>query len=267
MAGATVQLEVTGGGGTLSSTPSNSEAITDSYGEAAWSWTLGSDPGTTNTLQVTGVGIADPDDPGPFSDVANQVCADLFVRTLEFTALTSIENGSFETPVIRGDWSWQTFSHVPGWAVDWTDEVDLSGAPDPALLEFQKTGVVAPSVDGVQLVELDSDYSEGSGNNQENGEAANVKISKNLEVVGGVTYVLSYSWRARTASDKLLVTFGPESATHGPGGASGDWSTETLTFTPAVGGTVPLSFEEDGPADSFGTLLDAVTVTISGNQE
>jgi len=166
-----------------------------------------------------------------------------------------IINGGFEEPALAGV-SWGLFDsdETPGWTVEWMEN------HQPGLLELQSEGVVAPSYEGRQHAELDS-------HNGPNGNS-NVRIYQDIPTCPGVKYTLDYTWRTRPGipeGDALAMVH------WGDGDSTvlytvDDWMHMTMIKT-ATGPTTRLAFEETASASTFGTFLDAVSVTLAGGDD
>jgi hypothetical protein len=153
-----------------------------------------------------------------------------------------IINGSFEEPDITNG-SWDVFTSVPGWTIDWTTTGDRG--PE---LEVWDPPVVSgvEAYDGTQLVELDS-YDP-------------TKISQNVFTVVGGFYELSYAWRPRPDEDCEMEVY-IDGAPIGPPhvGTTGNWTEEVWGFV-AASSITNIAFAETGNDDQLGMLLDDVSL-------
>jgi len=175
-------------------------------------------------------------------------------------------NGDFEAPMVMTPEGWDVFpSGTPGlgWMVEWV--MPDPAAPQIANLELQRGVSGWTSYDGAQHVELDSDW---EGPDGAFGQPASVRIYQDVCTKPGRTYTLSYAWSPRPGyPDNVLEVYwnGSIVATHsGSGSGSPEWTAVTLSgfegATPPAK-TTHLEFVEAGPADSWGMLLDAVSLT------
>lgn len=86
-------------------------------------------------------------------------------------------------------------------------------------------------------------------------------LSIDLALVGGTSYVLAFdlSGNRRGGTDDVTVSFGSASLFFDDLPAGAPYATQTLAFTPAVGGTYTISFSNAG-GDNVGALIDNVVV-------
>lgn len=190
----------------------------------------------------------------------------VFLLCLATPALSDelVVNGSFEQPLVpavttsdctlgaANDWCYAPSDKVNGWTVEWT--VSPTGLGN---LEFWKVGNgrVDPQHLG-QLVELDT---AGRGLN-----AVLVRIHEDLTTCPNATYTFSYYYRPRpnvgTAQTLEVRWGGIVVATHGPFFSGTPLWNLASTSQTASSGSVRVSFEDIGFADSLGMLLDNVSV-------
>lgn len=178
-----------------------------------------------------------------------------------------LANGSFETPVLVSESDgWDIFDSVINglvWSVSWVNPTE--GAPSVAKLELQD-GLYTASA-GAQYAELDSNWTNAPGA-VFNGEDARVKIEQTIPTVVGSTYTLKYDFSPlphTNAANNLLKVYvnGDEVnslTADGSAASSTSWSTHNLTFIASTTETT-IAFADNGVADTFGTLLDNVSLT------
>jgi len=180
-----------------------------------------------------------------------------------------IQNGSFETPGLPVDgFGWDIYDSVVNglaWVVNWLNPSEAS--PVPAKLELQ--GGYYSASHGTQYAELDSNWNVAPGGPY-NGEDTRVSIYQDIATIPGSTYTVSYDFSAlprRAADTNVLQVLLDDSevAEHsadGIGQTNTVWSTYSYTFV-ATSTTSRIGFADAGVADSFGTLLDNVSVECS----
>ncbi len=192
--------------------------------------------------------VDDLEEVSEFNEINNKLIA-----VVPITVLSELlENGSFELPPVSSGWALFTNAQVPLWTFDWVACGET--CPAQALLEIQTSGVVVTAQDGHQYVELDSDFGGEPGNQ------ANLRLYRDFATCEGASYTLKYSWAKRTDADRMTVSWGGvEQATHGDATPIKVWYDETRQLE-GDGTTLRLEFEEVGPADSLGMLLDAVSL-------
>lgn len=154
--------------------------------------------------------------------------------------LNLITNGSFEDPGIGGGWI--ILSSIP----DWTD-VTTCG--------FEIWG---PSMraadDGAQLVELDS--------------MCNANLRQTVTTTPGTTYVLSYSFAARSSTSletnglQVVVPGATVDITAIPADFT-TWRRLSTTFI-ATGTSSTIEFSGAGTSDTLGSLLDRISLVSEG---
>ena len=180
-----------------------------------------------------------------------------------------ISNGSFEEPVVATNQNWDIYSgSIPGWSAEWMDSTPMQGKPEVANIELQRTPLMGWSAqDGEQWTELDTDW-DGPGGGI-NGEPASVKLYQDVSVVYGARYTLSF-WTAPrpgygTADNKTEVKWGNQMLFGGPIEEDGtslnqlQWTQHSVNVT-AINGTMRLTFSDLGNPNSFGALLDNVSL-------
>lgn len=180
-----------------------------------------------------------------------------------------VVNGSFEEPVVEHAAGWNIFveDDVPGWNVEWTDEViEYYSPPEEAYIELQRPdGGEIPenwkAHDKYQYTELDSDF---GGPGTAGGDPASVILSQEIDTADYDKCRLKYAWSPRPGHDdnEMEVRVDGTKVGFHTGDATGedatDWTPETEGFEPSA--TTLLEFEETGEPDSFGMFLDAVSV-------
>jgi hypothetical protein len=190
------------------------------------------------------------------------------------SALNLVTNGGFEKPGVTSLTKWDIFpSGTPtlDWTVVWTPaDYALSPyhgitIPTIANLELQKAftddGIIPQ--EGNQYAELDTDWNGHVGNLA--GEPANVKISEDLSTIAGGGYHISYWQRCRAIEPTCNLQFdwGAFSAsTGGVGGVSGVWTHHEFDLT-APGTLTTISFTDTGVPNTYGTLIDNVSVELT----
>jgi hypothetical protein len=193
--------------------------------------------------------VDDYEEVSEFDEVNNKL-----TTVVPITVVTPVEllgNGSFEQPHLPSGWALFANGEVPGgWSFEWTACGD--DCPVDPLLEIQTSGVAVAARDGSQYAELDSD---GAPDRK-----ANLRLYQDIDTCEGATYTLHYSWAKRTSDDLLDVSWGGDlKATNGDDAAIKQWHDETLQLL-GDGTTLQLEFEEVGPPDTLGMLLDAVSL-------
>ena len=183
------------------------------------------------------------------------------------TTTNLVSNGSFEAPVVSGDWD--IFDVVPGWEIAWeTSEPSFDGTPRPAdaYLELHRAAGGWAHADGEQHAELDADWTGPSGG--VTGEPAQVRISQTITTVPGEQYELRFAFAARpdtgTADNQLEVLVDGGTLVSdvivqdGSGGLT--WVEHSYTFTANDASTV-IEFADVSPeGDAEGVFLDDVRV-------
>ncbi|HVV41572.1 MAG TPA: DUF5801 repeats-in-toxin domain-containing protein, partial [Nitrobacter sp.] len=185
-----------------------------------------------------------------------------------------ITNGSFEVVTDGGQpgapvteqGGWELYSSIPGWTT-------AGGVP----LEIQQdqngvgsNGVSGvPAQNGVNIVELDSDLVGNDPGQDENSTThTNVTLQQTVATVVGQTYELSFYEQPRPnfdpATSTFEVKFGNSVVTlHADGSPDANgWQHYTATVTATSASTV-LSFIGTGTEDSWGALLDNVSLTAT----
>lgn len=173
----------------------------------------------------------------------------LSVSTGAASAVT-VKNGSFEDvgtdapKVDRG--SWDVYHSIPGWQT-------ISGTG----IEVQ-TNTTLGSIDahnGSRYVELDSHPGNGS----------NSTMQQLISLVAG-TYTLSFFYSPRTqdaGTNGIRYSIGSISDTvTGPGAGieRGSWTEIVANFSVDRDGDYPLQFAAIGAADTYGGLIDNVSI-------
>ena len=176
-----------------------------------------------------------------------------------------IVNGGFEAPQVSSG-SWNLFPSGTanlGWSVEWMPGVpetyDSRTKPSTALLELEN-GVVGPAAQGSQLAELDGDWSTSPA-----GAPGSVKISQTIATVIGREYMLSYYFSPRPGTDeannilRVNVDGSPVDTVSASGGSSTQWYGRSYEFV-ADSTSTTVEFADNGVPDSFGTMLDGVSL-------
>jgi hypothetical protein len=181
-----------------------------------------------------------------------------------------IENGSFEAPALDEEgFGWDVFpSEINGlaWIVEWL--FPSEDAPEVPVLEIQ--GSYFTPAAGNQYAELDSNYNPAPGG-EYNGEQAGVRILQTIPTIPGYTYTVSYQFSPKPGYDadsNVLVAKvdGGVKGTHSADGSllsDTSWTPYTYSFV-ATDNEAVISFEDAGTQDTFGTLIDAVSVNCAG---
>lgn len=176
------------------------------------------------------------------------------------TASTLLHNGSFEdSPGVNGQngndfdtmavsgGSWDIWTDIPGWTT-------TSGAGIE--VQTDRTLGSIDAQDGDYYVELDSNNNSG--------------MSQDVYLTTGV-YELSFYYSPRTNWDGSngieysVASISGDLASgsvDGPGGGTsvGDWTLVETTFAVAQDGIYVLSFDATGTSDSYGGLIDNVSL-------
>jgi len=187
--------------------------------------------------------------------------------TLEcVSGVNLLGNGSFESPIITNEYGWDVFDSLVGglaWMVDWV----TPSAEAPTIPKLELQGGYYSASNGVQYAELDSNWSTAPGTPYA-GEDARVKISQSVSTISGQQYELAFDFSAlpNSGSDNNAVEIVINGNLIYTESASGiektntDWTRHSYVFT-ATGSDTEISLADVGTADSFGTLLDNVTLT------
>ena len=178
--------------------------------------------------------------------------------------LNLISNGGFENPNVGGNWNiFQDGTSGLGWMVAWEGS---AGNGSVANLEIHGGVAGWEASEGNQYAELDSDFDGPTGSIQN--ESASTRISQELNTVPGQTYEISFDFAARPGTDYADnrlglylddVAWDTSLTRTNVDGTQPNWVTITRTFT-AVKSTIIISFADLGTPNSFGTLLDNVSV-------
>lgn len=159
----------------------------------------------------------------------------------------TVINGSFEqTPGFSGNRNWQVFKSIEGWTT--TNGAGME-------IQSNRTLRAIDAHEGNHYVELDS-----------HGRGSNSTISQSIVFKAGI-YDLSFYYAPRTASDH---TNGIEFSVGdylldqvaGPSGRYGrlDWTLVTRRFEVETEGAYDLSFSAIGKQDTYGGLIDNVSI-------
>jgi len=145
-----------------------------------------------------------------------------------------ITNGSFEDVSLNGSWS--QFNTITGWYA-MSDKIEIGQAG-----VYGVTGQ-----DGANVLELDANH--------------NATVAQDLSLSAG-TYSLSFLKAMRAGTDpstnEIQVLWnGTQVASYLPNSTA--FSMESLNLT-AVGGVNTLAFRSAGSADSYGGMVDKVSV-------
>ena len=147
-----------------------------------------------------------------------------------------LTNGSFESDLQAAN-SWKIYKQLTGWS---------AGALGVEL----RDDVVGQAMDGLNFVELDT--------------TGNSSISQSIATVIGQTYHLSFAYAQRegTAAATNGMSWSAGNMSDIAFGADGNtgWTLMNTSFM-AVDTLTTLTFQALGTSDSFGTSLDAVSVT------
>lgn len=148
-----------------------------------------------------------------------------------------LTNGSFESNLLRNG-SWSNFNSIEGWTVG-SKGVEV------------RNNVSGSALDGHNFVELDT--------------TGNSSISQSFATVAGYTYELSFSYANRSdnrgaVSNGIAWSVGSLSGTVGQNTTT-SWTTYTTSFI-GTGNPMTLTFAAIGRADSYGTSLDNVSLSV-----
>lgn len=165
-----------------------------------------------------------------------------------------IQNGSFENngSNLAVDYGlWQTYNSINGWSNTGYVEVQNNGL----------YGVGTVAADGTKWLELDS-YSSYSITTQ------------SFSAVAGQTYTVSFAYAGRpdapSSDDVMLVTLNGVQKSYSTvpsvgGNGALNWNTVSFDFVST--GTDNLTFKDGGPSNSYGMLLDNVSVNVAAVPE
>jgi hypothetical protein len=163
-----------------------------------------------------------------------------------------IQNGSFEnngSNLAANYGLWQTYNSINGWSNTGYVEIQNNGL----------FGAGSVAADGTKWLELDS-YSSYSITTQ------------SFAAVAGQTYTVSFAFAGRpdapASDDIMLVTLnGAQKSFATVPSAAGalNWTTASFNFVST--GSDFLSFKDGGPSNSYGMLLDNVSVNVAAVPE
>lgn len=168
----------------------------------------------------------------------------ILVALLASTGIVSanlISNSGFESPAIGPYWT--TLYSVPGWTLD------------DGQIEYQLQNTVGLTpFEGMQYAELDPTH--------------NVRISQIINVKGGTTYDIAFAQSCRADDPALPSKLGVyvDNALLGQTSCTvasrtnQAWAIHSYSFKPAADAAVKITFADEGRSDSYGVLLDEVTV-------
>jgi hypothetical protein len=166
-----------------------------------------------------------------------------------------VVNGGFETPVKIGNW--QLFpegNDGSGWNVaTGTGDAAVAGGLE---IRNQSTPSFRPS-EGNQYVQL--------GSRDPGTQADTTTISQSIPQVTGTTYRISFVQSCSPddpAPSNLGVYWGATQLDHTscPSNHAETWVSRSYTVTATSNDSVLLKFANEGSADSYGTMLDDVSV-------
>ncbi|MEY3784521.1 MAG: hypothetical protein RLZZ230_843 [Candidatus Parcubacteria bacterium] len=178
-----------------------------------------------------------------------------------------LTNGSFESPTIENSEGWDIFDSVVNglaWAVEWVNP--SIEAPEIAKLELQ--GNFYGVSDGLQYAELDTNWYIAPGLEKYSGEDTRVKIYQTIATIPGQEYEFKFDFSALPNSGpdnniiKVLVddvVIGTQTAS-GIGKVNNEWISYSYVFI-ATTTTTKVGLADAGTVDSFGTLVDNVSLT------
>jgi hypothetical protein len=166
-----------------------------------------------------------------------------------------VVNGGFETPVKIGNW--QLFpegSDGSGWNVE-TGTGNAAAAVSGGL-EIRNQSSFSP-FEGSQYVQL------GSGD--PGAQTGTTTLSQSIPQVAGTTYRVSFVQSCRPddpAPSNLAIYWGEKMLDHTscPSNHAATWVSRSYTITATSNDSVQLKFANEGSADSYGTMLDDVSV-------
>lgn len=177
-----------------------------------------------------------------------------------------LANASFETPTVDSAQGWDIFDSVVNglsWVVSWINSSE--NTPEIAKLELQN-GRAASA--GTQYAELDSNYT-APGEIVILGDAR-VKIAQSIPTVPGAEYTLTYDFSAvpghgQAVNNKVQVVINgvvvdTQTTSLLPGATTTNWTPQSFTFT-ATTTTTEVALADAGRSDTFGTLIDNVSLT------
>ena len=194
-------------------------------------------------------------------------------------ATNLIVNGSFEDvkphcPVAgkcalpsAGSWAVYGNGYVDGWSTSIGPGIEIDYDTKQAAAD---TNAVAEN--GRYLVELDSDYSRNIGGYGKISNGTNSNMWQDVKTTVGQEYELTFWYSPRpgpksdstfaASSEGIAVDFGGDKLTvkgSGEGLKSTHWTEETL-FLKANSTNTLVDFQAIGTADSYGGLIDNVSV-------
>ena len=180
----------------------------------------------------------------------------LVVLLASIGAVSALSNGGFEAPIVTNGAGWQTYTDGTS-GLDWHVESGLGSPVGLApTLELQKQNAIglAP-YEGLQFAELDS--------------YANVNISQLISTTAGKTYKISFAQACRSDGGEnpgsLGVYWGDSYLGQTSCTQTMNWVSQSYSPTAASTGSVKLMFVDEGTSNSYGVLLDAVSVIEEEN--
>lgn len=183
-----------------------------------------------------------------------------------------IVNESFEYPALpSGSWGVFDNSTFVGWQASWYGGSSSFGPytrPDPKI-EVHRGVNGWSSADGSQHLELDSDWTGPVGNFGP--EPASISLTQNVPTIVGYTYTLSWKYSPRPNYDKnhlQVKVNGSEVFNSGVmvGGSDVNWQSASYTFV-ATSNLTSITFTEVGEPDSYGMLLDDVSLSCAPSRD
>jgi|WetSurMetagenome_2_1015567.scaffolds.fasta_scaffold52733_1 hypothetical protein len=168
-----------------------------------------------------------------------------------------VANGGFETPVKIGNWQlFPESNDGSGWNVE-TGTGDAATTVSGGLeIRNQSTASFSP-FEGSQYVQL--------GSRNPGTQADTTMISQVIPQVTGTTYRVAFVQSCRPddpAPSNLAIYWGDTQLDHTscPSNHAATWVSRSYTITATSNDSVILKFANEGTADSYGTMLDDVSV-------
>jgi Protein of unknown function (DUF642)/PEP-CTERM motif len=182
------------------------------------------------------------------------VAMSLLIQSTSAYAAELVTNGGFEDPVVANPNGWDVYASIPGWTI-----VTPMLRPDLGIEVWRGVNGWLPAA-GQQNLELDSDHIP-----PDHGPSS-IAIYQDLSTTPGGLYNISFAFSPRpgVADNQLLFSWdGSLVDTLSADGSSlsqTSWATHSYQLQ-ATGAVTRISFGDGSYPDSFGTLLDSVSVS------
>lgn len=171
-----------------------------------------------------------------------------------------IRNGCFEDPQVTTGWQLFDNTQMPGWTTWWNFGNPCIGENMRSLLEVQTDGTYGvESPQGKQFIELDTDC-DGPGSGNTGLGRTTVTIEQKIPTNEDKKYHLSFTTRARPQvhSPQILSVMIDAKVIY-LATPPDSWTTYHYVFK-ASSNTTTVTFSDTGAPDTYGVLLDNVSV-------